>query len=410
MELRKTAVAFLDEREVLPVGDRKSLFRETIADLLANGERLFDGNDGTHIGTGDLHELDALHPGVRGVTVIARLYNVETRRIASPGTPTIVSFGTMADDSGEMRFVALESAELRDGNVLKIVNGDVTELVGERVFVITDRSYLIPVKYEEMTPIRRLAELTNGERGINLLVAVLTAELKRVGSRFVLSGTLSDESGKLPFTSWGPHLEEGTIVRIENAYVKSWEGMPTVNVSETSVIYQIEREVPPRLAAPQHASISALATREGAYDVMVAGSVVSIKPSSGVIQRCPKCGRIVHAARCPSHGDIAPARDFRVKALLDDGTGAVTAIIGWRQAERIYRQLLTQGTAARQAVSLSAFEDNLKLFLTGMTLNVRGDATTNEYGTTFVVKDAAVERDGKAHIEQIKKRLEDLQW
>jgi replication factor A1 len=315
----------------------------------------------------------------------------------------------MADDSGQMRFVALDSAELRDGNVLKIVNGEVTELVGERVFVITDRSYLMPVKYEEMTPIKRLAELKSGEKGINLLVAVLVAELKRVGSRFVLSGTLSDESGKLPFTSWGPHLEEGAIARIENAYVKSWNGMPTVNVGEASVIYEIEREVPPRLTAPQDVSISELATREGAYDVMVAGSVISIKPSSGVIQRCPTCGRTVHAARCPSHGAIVPTRDFRIKALIDDGTGAMTAIIGRRPAERMYEQLITQGMAARQATSLRTFEDNRGLLL-GMTLSVRGDATTREYGTTFVVKDATVERDGKARIEQIKKRLESLRW
>ena len=407
MALHKAA--FLDECEVSPVGDGRRLFRETIVDLITNGEPLFDGDDGTRVGTADVHELDALHPGARGATVIVRLYDVETRRIASPGTPTSVSFGTMADDSGQMRFVALDSAELRDGNVLKLVNGEVTELAGERVFVVTRRSYLMPIKYEEMTPIKRLAELKSGEKGINLLVAVLLAELKRVGSRFALLGTLSDESGKLPFTSWGPHLEEGTIVRIENAYVKSWNGMPTVNVSEISVIYEIEHEIPPCLAAPRKVSISELATREGAYDVMVAGSVISIKPSSGVIQRCPKCGRIVHAARCPSHGAIVPTRDFRIKALIDDGTGTVTAIIGRRPAERVYEQLVTQGMAARQATSLNTFEGNLGLLL-GMTLNVRGDATTSERGTTFVVKDAAVERDEKARIEQIKKRLENILW
>lgn len=407
MALRKTA--FLGEHEVSPVGDRMDLFRETIVDLTANGEPLFDGHDGTRAGTVEIRELDALHPGARGFTVIVRLYDVETRRIASPDTPTIVSFGTMVDDSGQMRFVALDSAELRDGNVLKIVNGEVTELAGERVFVITRRSYLIPIKYEEMAPIKRLAELRNGEKGINLLVAVLVAELKRVGSRFVLSGTLSDESGKLPFTSWGPHLEEGTIVRIENAYVKSWNGMPTVNVGEASVIYEIEHEVPPRLAAPQDVSISELAIREGMYDVMVTGSVISIRPGSGVIQRCPKCGRTVHAARCPKHGDISPVRDFRIKALIDDGTGAVTAVIGRRPAERTYEQLVTQGIATRQATSLGTLEDNPRLLL-GMALNVRGDATTSEYGTTLVVKDVTVERDGKAHIEQIKRRLENLQW
>jgi len=388
--------------------DREVSYQRIVA-FVASDASMFGEAAHAQRDSRDVYDLRALRPDMHGITVVARLSHVETRRIGTARGTMTVSLGTLTDDSGHLLFVARASDTLQDGVVLKIMRSAVTDVEGDRVLVITDRSILVPVQYEEMPPIRRLAELRSGEKGINLVVAVLETELKRAGSRFVLIGTLSDKSGKLPFTSWGPHLEEGVVVRIENAYVKSWNGMPTVNVSDASTVYEVDDGVPTRLAAPHRVLVSDLASREGSFDVIVRGDVTSIRPGSGFIDRCPRCKRVVHDGRCLAHGAIGALSDFRIKALVDDGTGTVTAIIGREPSEELCRALYTR-EAAKPMKSLHAFEMNMQHLLTGTTLSLRGDATTGKYGTWFVVKKALIEHEEPAHLLQLRQRMEALEW
>ncbi len=379
--------------------------RHTVVGFLRDHPTIFEEADHVRRDSAESYELRSVRPGMRDITVVARLSDVETQRVdLARGTMT-VSLGTLSDDSGQLSFVASRSDDLHDGIVLKILHSVVADVNGEPVLVITDRSVLVPMHYEEMPPIRQLAQLKSGDKGANLVVGVLETELKRVGSRFVLVGTLADESGKLPFTSWGPHLDEGVVIRVENAYVKSWNGIPTVNISDASELYEVDVEVPARLTAPHHAFISDLAAREGAYDVIVHGDVISIRPDSGFVERCPRCKRVAHNQRCVTHGAITPLSDFRIKAFIDDGTGTMTAIIGRAPAEALCRALRT-GEGVKAMKSLRSFEANMQRLLTGMTLALRGNATTGEYGTTFVVKKAVVEHNN--HLSQLKKRLEEL--
>ncbi|MGZ4903621.1 MAG: hypothetical protein ACXV5I_02275 [Halobacteriota archaeon] len=407
MALPTMADDFSEGHKRAPRGEGRGPFRRTIVAFLAEHATVFDETEHVQRDAAGVYELHKLRPGMHGITVVARLSNVETERIDSSRGTMTVALGTLSDDSGQLPFVARDSEELRDGVVLKIMHCAVVEVDGEYVLAITDRSVLVPVHYEEMPSIRRLAELKSGDRGINLVVAVLETELKRAGSRFVLVGTLSDESGKLPFTSWGPHLDEGVVMRIENTYVKSWNGMPTVNISDTSALYEVDYEVPARLVAPHHVLIGDLASREGSYDIIVRGDVISIRPGSGYIERCPHCKRIAHDGRCSAHGTITPISDFRIKAFIDDGTGTMTAIIDRASSEELCRALFTK-EAAESMISLSTFEMNVQRLLTGMTLTIRGDATTGKYGTTFVVKKAVIEREKRERVSQLKRRVEGL--
>ncbi len=409
MTLHTVADDFSEGHKRAPRGGGRDPLRRPIVAFVAENATIFDEPEHVQRDAAGVYDLRLLHPGMHGITVVARLSNVETQHIDSPRGAMSISLGTVSDDSGQLPFVARHSDALYDGVVLKIMHAAVIDVDGERVLVITDRSVLVPVHYEEMSPIRRLAELKSGDKGINLVAAVLETELKRVGSRFVLVGTLSDESGKLPFTSWGPHLNEGVVTRIENTYVKSWNGMPTVNISDASTLYEVDCEVPARLVTPHHVLISDLASREGSYDVIVRGDVTSIRPGSGFIERCPRCTRIAHDGRCSAHGTVTPTADFRIKAFIDDGTGTMTAVVGRRPSEELCRTLFTK-EATHPMKSLRAFEMNMERLLTGTTLALRGNATTGKYGTTFVVKKAVIEYKQPARISRLKKRMENLQW
>ncbi|HXY86879.1 MAG TPA: hypothetical protein VEG44_00400 [Candidatus Acidoferrales bacterium] len=240
-----------------------------------------------------------------------------------------------------------------------------------------------------------MAELRNGDRNVNLLVQILSSELKKVGSRYIVTGVLVDETGKLPFTSWGPHLDAGTVVKIGGAYVKSWRGMPTVNISDTSSVFEVDVEARPDLEAPKMVKIEELKLQEGTYDVVITGDILSVRPGSGLLHRCPECERVTQNDVCRIHDKVRPRYDLRIKAVVDDGTGATMAVLGKELTERVYGVAMDDIVEAIQGgSSLDAVERDIKRVLTGLSLTIRGNATKRDYDIVFVAQEATIASGG----------------
>lgn len=357
-----------------------------------------------------VRQLADLRAGEQEVSVIVHVSSVKTREVPMNGRQTTVSYGILADRSGKMPFIANVERELNVGDVVAISRGCITELAGKRTFDITEPSTIVRVGHDEPLPIKKLTELRNGDRNINLLVQILSSELKKVGSRYITAGALADESGKLPFTSWGPHLDAGTVVRIDGAYVKSWRGIPTVNIGDMSCVFELDVEAQPCLETPKRVKIEELKMREGTYDVIVTGDVVSVRPGSGLIQRCPECERVVQDGACRVHNKVGSRYDLRIKAVVDDGTGTTMAVLGTTLTERIYGKTMdTVIDALQEGVSLDVVERDIRQVLTGRKLTLRGNATKGDYDVVFVAQDAEIELGGVAdRVQKIKDRLEEL--
>ncbi len=357
-----------------------------------------------------VRQLAELRAGEREVSVIVHVSSVKTREVPIDGRQTTVSYGILADGSGKMPFIANVERELNVGDVVAISHGCITELAGKLTFDMMEPSTIVRVGHDEPLPIKKLTELRNGDRNINLLVQILSSELKKVGSRYITAGALADESGRLPFTSWGPHLDAGTVVRIDGAYVKSWRGIPTVNIGDTSCVFELDVEAQPCLDTPKRVKIEELKMREGTYDVIVMGDVVSVRPGSGLIHRCPECERVVQKGVCRVHNKVGSRYDLCIKAVVDDGTGATMAVLGTALTERIYGKTMdTVIDALWEGVSLDVVERDIRQVLTGRTLTLRGNATKGDYDVVFAARDAEMELGGvTGRAQKIKDRLEEL--
>jgi replication factor A1 len=357
-----------------------------------------------------VRQLAELRAGEREVSVIVRVSSVKTREVPIDGRQATVSYGMLADGSGKMPFIAHVERELNVGDVVAISHGSITELAGKLTFDIMEPSTIVRVDHDEPLQIKKLTELRNGDRNISVLVQILSSELKKVGSRYITAGALADESGRLPFTSWGPHLDAGTVVRIDGAYVKSWRGIPTVNIGDTSCVFELDVEAQPCLEAPKRVKIEELKMQEGTYDVIVTGDVVSVRPGSGLIHRCAECERVVQKGVCRVHNKVGSRYDLRIKAVVDDGTGATMAVLGTALTERIYGKTMdTVIDAVQDGVSLTGVERDIRQVLTGRTLTLRGNATKGDYDVVFVARDAEMEVGGvTGRAQKIKDRLEEL--
>jgi len=398
----------VDKEEVLEDLERLVQYSVPVDEAKGSLRRKYGGGDG---GGGDeptAVDIADVTPDSGNVTVTGRVLTVGKRSIRYDGEDQVIREGELADTSGIIDFTAWQDFGLSEGDTVTAGNAGVREWEGEPELNLGESTTLafedepLEVPYE-VGGDRQLADLSPGDRGRNVEVRVLEVESKvidgRDGETEILSGVLADESTRLPFTDWDPHpeLSEGASVRIEDAYVREFRGVPSVNVSEFSLVAPLDREVAANEEA-QRLPIGEAVAGGGAYDVELVGNVIEVRDGSGLIQRCPECGRVVQNGQCRSHGQVDAEDDLRVKAILDDGTGTATAVLGRELTGEVYGGTLDDALeAARDAMDREVVSDEIAADLVGKEYRVRGTLSVDEYGANLDASEfAAVDDDPAA--------------
>ncbi|MFT4884875.1 MAG: replication factor A1 [Natronomonas sp.] len=184
----------------------------------------------------------------------------------------------------------------------------------------------------------------------------------------------------------------GESVRLEDVYVREYRGVPSVNVTEFSTV-----EPAPEVDVSDSATRMTVGEAVGAggvFDVELVGNVIEVRDGSGLIQRCPECGRVVQNDQCRSHGEVDPEDDMRVKAILDDGTDTVTVVLGRDLTEEIYGGTLEEALEhARDAMDREVVADDISEKLVGGEYRVRGALSVDEYGANLDAEEFAESDD-----------------
>jgi len=154
--------------------------------------------------------------------------------------------------------------------------------------------------------------------------------------------------------------------------------------------------------APQ-LSLAEAVDSGGLFDVEVVANVLEVRDGSGLIERCPECGRAIQNDQCRVHGTVDGEDDLRIKAILDDGTATVTAIIGSELTEEIYGgDVADAKEAAREAMDKEVVAETIRTELVGESYRVRGSLSIDEYGANLTVEDfAADDTDPAAQAQTI---------
>ena len=341
------------------------------------------------------------------VTITGRLLTVGKRSIRYQGADHTIFEGEIADDSGKRSYTAWEDFGLEAGQTIRAGNAGVREWEGEAELnfgestSIETLSETLDVAY----PVGGEADLIDlepGDRGITVEVQVLECESKvidgRDGETEILSGVLGDETTRLPFTDWDPHpsIEESNSVRIEDTYVREFRGAPSINVSEFSTVTPLSRTVEPNQDAPSMSVREAIGAG-GMFDVELTGNVIEVRDGSGLIERCPECGRVTQNDQCRSHGQVEGVPDLRTKAILDDGTGTVTAILDDGITADIYGGDVADAQEhARDAMDMTVVAEAIAETIVGREYRVRGTLSIDEYGANLNASTFAEAADNPA--------------
>ncbi|QLG26059.1 Single-stranded DNA binding protein [Halorarum halophilum] len=326
------------------------------------------------------------------VSVTARVLTVGTRSIRYQGDDTTIREGELADETGTISYTAWQDFGFEEGETITVGNAGVREWDGEPELNMGESSSVAlesdPLEVQYVIGGERdLVDVEAGDRGLTVEARVMEVEERvidgRDGETTILSGVLGDETARLPFTDWDPtpEVEEGAELRIEDVYVREFRGVPSINLTEFTTVSEASVEVTDE--APR-VSIAEAVGSGGMYDVEVVGNVLEVRDGSGLIERCPECGRLVQNGQCRSHGQVDPEDDLRVKAILDDGTDTVTAILDRDITEAVYGGTLEDALeAAREAMSREVVAEDVRGKLVGREYRVRGHLSVDEYGANL---------------------------
>jgi len=328
------------------------------------------------------------------VSTTAVVLTVGQRSIQYGGEEHVIVEGELADETGKISYTAWEEFGLEPGETVRLGNADVREWdgrpelnLGESTTVErADADLDVP---HEVGGEADLAELEPGDRGITVEVQVLECETKTIdgrdGETEILSGVVGDGTARLPFTDWEPHpgIEAGASVRLEDVFVREFRGVPSVNVSEFTAVETLPNPVEVAESAHRH-SVREAVEGGGLFDVELVGNVVAIRDGSGLIERCPECGRVTQNGQCRSHGEVDGEDDLRTKAILDDGTGTVTVVLDEELTAAVYGGGLEDAREhARDAMDREAVADAIRERVVGYEFRVRGSLTVDDFGANL---------------------------
>lgn len=362
--------------------------------------------------------ISELQPNERSVNLVCRVIAVNPKEVSVKGDNRKIFYGVFGDESGTIPFTAWTSElDIEKDDVVEISNAYTREWQGSVRLNLGDR-----VKVEK-TDKEKLPESAFVPREVKIIdlrsgmgTVDVTARITEINEREtevngvtknVFSGVIADETGKAQFTSWHDFkLQEGDVVRISGGYVKSWKGIPQLTFDEKAEIEKLDQSKISKKDLDQtRLPLFKLIEKRGAIDVQVEGTVIEIRPGSGVIMRCPECNRAVQNGECTIHGKVDGKPDLRLKLVIDDGTGSVSTVLNRELTEKIIGKTLNEC----EKIDEQILTDELNSILFAHKLMIQGNALSDEFGTNVIAKDADfVDFDPMREAERLSSELEDI--
>ncbi len=363
-------------------------------------------------------KIEDLRPGEGRVNLKAKVISINSKEREVEGMRKIMYYGILGDETGTIPFTAWTlDVKLRKGDCVEIKNAYTREWQGHVKLVMgnnTKVSLLPPNSVEVKMEVRpaKIVELHPKMGLVEVVGKVLHVEKREVEvdgvAREVYSGILGDETGEIPFSSWDIEVKKGDTIKISGGYISTFLGMPQLVFDSRATVERVEREVEVKEIPIQIESLEG----RGGFNVLIEGVVIDIKSGSGLIYRCPECGRVLRSSVCPVHGKVTPEPDLRIKAIVDDGTGAVVAIFNREQTEKILNMSLDEviDKVRENLGNPSIVQEMVENKMIARPMQLRGNVMYDEkYGLRMLVKEYQF-LNLEYIAQKAEKMLEEMGW
>ena len=358
-----------------------------------------------------------LEPHQQGVKIVAKIVSVNPKDIMVKGQSRQIYYGLFRDESGTVPFTARNELNVSQGDIVEVANAYTREWQGAVQLNLGDRTY-IEKKDESALPKEAfepkkcvIKDLRTTMGTVDISAVILEIEKKDVDvdgqQKKMFSGVLGDETGKTPFSAWKDFkLKKGDTIHIVGGIVKSWKGVPQISFDENAQVSKADKKINPKDVPTRKLMMYEVVEQPGLFDVEVTGVVIEIQAGSGFILRCPECNRVLFNNECRVHGAVEGQPDIRLKCVVDDGTGTVSAIFDRALSEQLLGKTLDECKEMNpidltNMISKELFAQHLRL---------RGNGLRDQFGTTFIVKEVEKQNiDVKSEALELYQTLEEMQ-
>lgn len=357
------------------------------------------------------------------VDVLGKIVYVESKTITVKGLSKTIVSGILGDDTGTASFTVWEpgAVQLEKGSTYtfrncycKLWNDRVQINIGNRGRVEAAPGVELDVPNSSASLSAsdvKIGDIREGMGNVNVAGKILSVEARKINSRgeekVVYSGIIADDTGKIQYSAWHDFdLKEGESVSAKNCYIRAWKGIPQLNIGDRAVIERINEKFDVD-AGESLKTVDEITRIGGGLDITIEGVVVDVKNGSGLIKRCPQCKRSMLNGICTVHGTVEGVPDLRMKLVVDDGTGAVGAILNRTDTEKITGVSLqaAQGLASARGEGVVVRELMGKILL--RRIRITGNVMSDDYGPSMIVRSASnVEVDIPAEAEKLLSEVE----
>jgi Single-stranded DNA-binding replication protein A (RPA), large (70 kD) subunit and related ssDNA-binding proteins len=293
---------------------------------------------------------------------------------------SITQVGLVGDETGVIKFTlwnntGLEPLELNQAYefknvVVKYWNGKAgIELNKAADIKLSEKEVSVhkPADFENaerVNGLRKVAEINKSNLWTDLKVQVVQL-FENTHESIECAGILGDETGTMRFTVWKSaeieelNLKVGKSYLLTGAIAKEWNGNYVVEVNRTGKIEEIQEQIEAKPAV---------------FEII--GCAVDIQAGSGLIRRCPDCGKVLSKGNCAEHGKVKGEYDLRIKAVFDDGKQAYEAIINCGLTEKLLNIQLEEAILmAAEELDSECVNDLIRKEFIGKYYTVKGFKT-----------------------------------
>jgi len=359
------------------------------------------------------------------VNITAKIVFVEKKEISVKGANKTIFSGIAGDETGTAPFtIWSDEGNFEKGSVYvfnkaytKRFRDQVQINIGSRGSVTPATGVTIEVAGRTSAPAKTVSigDITDKDNSVTVTGKILDISPRNVNvrgeDRVVWGGMIADSTGKIQFSVWEDlGLTAGSVVTIENAYIRSWKGIPQLNIGNGSVVSASDADLGNVTSGSVLRTVEEI-SRAGGIDISLSGIIVDVKTGSGLIKRCPQCKRSIVNGNCSVHGIVdAPLSDLRLKTTLDDGTGAISVIIGRNDTEKLSGITLEEAEAsAKELGDSSPISNRIAAKVILKRITVTGNVIADEkFGPQMSARSLEeVATDVKSEAEQLYKEVEE---
>ena len=358
------------------------------------------------------------------VTVVAKMVFVEKRTINAKGVEKTIISGIAGDDTGTTPFtIWSDSGEYEKGSVYTFRNAYTKKWRDQVQLNIGSRGKVEPNTEVTFDNVSRSAGSAAQEMDIGNITeqtknCTVTGKVSEIASRVInvkgeektiWGGMMADSTGRIQFTAWKDFgLKDGEVICAKNAYIRAWKGIPQLNLGDNTEVERSDKDIGEIADGTTEKTVEDVVRIGGGLDISITGTIVDLRTGSGLIRRCPQCNRSVLSDECTIHGHIEPVMDLRLKATVDDGTGAISAVIGRAETEKITGITLEQAEEiSKTKGDMGAVANKMASILILKKVTVKGNVMTDDFGPQMIVHSADISNvDVQSEAEKLYEEVE----